>query len=434
MFLPHRTKGRGADTISLHWGVDEVPRTCFSRRLCTKPGNIPVGQLPISREKQAITNALNRYPILGVKAEPAAGKSTQVPDLVRTEVRRWNPWTRPSLCLVQKSVYACRKVKDSLTKVFQWEGHRIQLKTVKDDEAFLSGQTELSIIDYGLLWQWLTTEPNLLRRYDALLLDDWADIGPKQREMGRMLRHMLQRESLPSNFRLVLMSALLQPVEVSELLGDDFGFVTVTGRNHTMERCVVMPPSKRELLATAAHLAIAVVQRRGPRAGDCIVFLPGIAEIAEVQYRIKTVARECKILILHSDCMGSADEEEIRDEAVAPDGMVVLSTIIGSRTVTLDTVRYVIIHPAVRTSRMHRSGIMKHVDSPITPELENSQEGRVARVSSGLATYLYDIDDTGLVLHRASQGQSSTYCRHSPPTGPNQVAIHLTCSTRHCYT
>ena len=193
-----------------------------------------------------------------------------------------------------------------------------------------------------------------------------------------------------------------------------------------MERCVVMPPSKGELLATAAHLAIAAVQRRGPRAGNCMVFLPGIAEIAEVQYRIKTEVPECTILILHSDCMGNEDEEEIRDEVVVPDGVVVLSTTIGSRTVTLDTVRYVIIHPAVRTSRMHRSGIMKQVDSPITPELENSQEGRVARVSSGLATYLYDIDDTGLVLHRASQGQSSTGCRHCPQTGQNLVAIHLT--------
>ena len=114
--------------------------------------------------------------------------------------------------------------------------------------------------------------------------------------------------------------------------------------------------------------------------------------------------------------------------------MVVLSTIIGSRTVTLDTVRYAIIHPAVRISRMHRSGIMKHVDSPITPELENNQEGRVARVSSGLATYLYDIDDTSLVLHRAPQGQLSTCYQHSPPTGPNQVALHLTCLTRPCYT
>ena len=161
-----------------------MPSTCFFRRLCTKPGDIPVGQLPISREEQAITNALNRYPILGVKAEPAAGKSTQVPAFVRTVLRRWYPWTRPSLCLVQKSRYACRNVKESLTKVFQWEEHRIQLKTAKDDESFLSGQTELSIIDYGILWQWLTTEPNLLRRYGALLLDDWADIGPKQREMG----------------------------------------------------------------------------------------------------------------------------------------------------------------------------------------------------------------------------------------------------------
>ena len=112
--------------------------------------------------------------------------------------------------------------------------------------------------------------------------------------------------------------------------------------------------------------------------------------------------------------MDHEDEEDIADEVEETNGMVVLSTIIGSRTVTLDTVRYAIIHPAVRTSRMHRSGIMKQVDSPITPELENSQEGRVARVSSGLATYLYDIDDTGLVLHRASQGQSSTCCRILP--------------------
>ena len=100
--------------------------------------------------------------------------------------------------------------------------------------------------------------------------------------------------------------------------------------------------------------------------------------------------------------MDHEDEEDIADEVNGTDGMVVLSTIIGSRTVTLDTVRYAIIHPAVRTSRMHSSGIIQLVETPITPELEKNQGGRIARVGSGLATHLYDVDDSGLVLHSAS--------------------------------
>ena len=52
------------------------------------------------------------------------------------------------------------------------------------------------------------------------------------------------------------MSAALQQADVSELFGEDFGYVTVTGRNHTMERCVVMPPSREELLQTAARFVL----------------------------------------------------------------------------------------------------------------------------------------------------------------------------------
>ena len=100
--------------------------------------------------------------------------------------------------------------------------------------------------------------------------------------------------------------------------------------------------------------------------------------------------------------MDHVDEVETADEGNGTDGMVVLSTIIGARTVTLDTVRYAIIHPAVRTSKMHYSGIIQLADTPITPELEKNQACRIARASSGLATHLYDVDDSGLVLYSVS--------------------------------
>ena len=103
-------------------------------------------------------------------------------------------------------------------------------------------------------------------------------------------------------------AAALQPAEVQELFGEDFGFVIVTGRNHIMELCGVMPLSKGELLETVAYLAIAEVARRGTRSDDCIVFLPGIGESVQVQHRIKSVVQACNILILHRDCMDNNDE------------------------------------------------------------------------------------------------------------------------------
>ena len=35
-----RTRSHDTDRISLHWEDNEVPDGYFSRRLCTKPGNI----------------------------------------------------------------------------------------------------------------------------------------------------------------------------------------------------------------------------------------------------------------------------------------------------------------------------------------------------------------------------------------------------------
>ena len=91
--------------------------------------------------------------------------------------------------------------------------------------------------------------------------------------------------------------------------------------------------------------------------------------------------------------MDHEDEVDIEDEVNDTDGRV---------TVTLDTVRYVIIHPAVRTSRMHSSGMIQRVDTPITTKLKEDEADHIARVSSGLATLLHDVEDSCLVLHSAS--------------------------------
>ena len=73
---------------------------------------------------------------------------------------------------------------------------------------------------------------------------------------------------------------------------------------------------------------------------------------------------------------------------------VILSTIIGARSITYPNLRFVIIHPAMRTQAMGPSGLDGLVDVPVSAELRGNMQGRVGRNDSGLITYLFDFDDS----------------------------------------
>ena len=147
-----------------------------------------------------------------------------------------------------------------------------------------------------------------------------------------------------------------------------------------MARCVVTPVSQADPLETATLLTIAAVQRPAERAVDCVVFLPGTEEILDVHQRIKLVAPACKVRIVQ-------DEEDVAGEDDEKHEVVALSTAIGARSVTLDTVRHVFIHAGIRASCIHSSGNMQRLKTSIAPERDTNQAGRIGRASCGLGTY-----------------------------------------------
>ena len=68
--------------------------------------------------------------------------------------------------------------------------------------------------------------------------------------------------------------------------------------------------------------------------------------------------------------------------------MVVLSTVIGARSITLGGMKYVIIHPHVRSSSFHPSGLTRIRDYLVSKELKGNMAGRAGRESDGLVTEL----------------------------------------------
>ena len=100
------------------------------------------------------------------------------------------------------------------------------------------------------------------------------------------------------------------------------------------------------------------------------------------------------MVLLHSDVIGNEDEEDVYIPDDAGRRTLILSTVIGARTVTLPKLKYAFIHPAVRTEVLHESGITRLSDEHVSEELAGNMCGRVGRTSRGLATFFYDVNDT----------------------------------------
>ena len=127
--------------------------------------------------------------------------------------------------------------------------------------------------------------------------------------------------------------------------------------------------------------------------GNAIIFLPGMSEIKEVQKLLQEADKDLNVPICHSGA-DESDQMIPEDQTV----FVILATTIAARTLTIPSLKYCIIHPAVRHSVMHPSGIQMLPHMPVSQEILRNMEGRVARTSPGLTTYLFFLDDSERAL------------------------------------
>jgi hypothetical protein len=173
-----------------------------------------------------------------------------------------------------------------------------------------------------------------------------------------------------------------------------------------MQRCVVAPKThdSEAVLKIASHLILQALARKD---GGVIAFLPGWDEIQTVQNAVLLESRELEILILHSDTIGDEDEARLSLQIHGEKNPVILSTVIGARTITYPNLKHCIIHPACRSQSLHPSGIKRLLDELLPGELEGNMSGRVARVGSGMVTYMYNVDDSFRALRVLEQRQQA---------------------------
>ena len=230
----------------------------------------------------------------------------------------------------------------------------------------------------------------MIHRYGGYFLDEFSDLNPMEEECANILRHSMTQDA---DLRMVVAGYSLRSDQLQSLIGDH-KLITVTGRRYSLEQCrISLPGDTSALLTLAVHLALAALSRTKDQEGNVIVFLPGMHEMLQVQKALNKKHPKLDVMLLHSDVIGTEEEDPIAKPADKNARVVVLSSIIGARSVTIDGLKYAILHPHVRTSSLHPTGLSRILDVLLSGELAGNMAGRVARVCDGLVTFLELVQD-----------------------------------------
>ena len=123
----------------------------------------------------------------------SAGKSVALPGMML----QWKPLLDRAILVVIPTQYAAQMLIESFVTFRKWERCQLQLRTGADkDDCFVEGKTKISVVTYGMLWKWLTSDSadynRLLKRYKGFLLDEFAIVPPSDKNGGMQVPQQVE--------------------------------------------------------------------------------------------------------------------------------------------------------------------------------------------------------------------------------------------------
>ena len=213
------------------------------------------------------------------------------------------------------------------------------------------------------VWKWFTDRGSdaeeerqamgsAIRRYCGFFIDEFGDLTPVQKGCCEHLHEWQKQGWLRDGARILVAGYAVDPALVTRYFGAH-AMLDIPGRKYTLERCVLAPtPAPHGVLECIAHMIVAALARSGEHAGNALAFLPGWAEMVSLHELLLPQVAPRRIIMLHSDNLGTPEEQrlEVQEDERAP--LVILSTDVATRGITLRTIRYTFIHAHNRTSAL----------------------------------------------------------------------------------
>src|SRR5882757_536012 len=338
--------------------------------------------LPISAQRAAIMEALQRSPVLIVAGDTGSGKSTQLPQYCLEMGRGMDAL----IAHTQPRRLAARALAARIAEeVGQPVGRSVGFRVRFADQV--SAATRLVLMTDGLLLAELGVDPEQ-GRYDTVIVDEAHERTLNVDLLMGVLKRLSARRP---DLKVIVTSATLDVERISRFF-DDAPVVTVSGRSHPIEVRYreTQDDAEDPDLPTAVLEAYQEIATEPKTAGggDILVFLPGEREIRDVgEVLQRELHADVEVLELYSRLSW---EQQSKIFHRGPRQRIVLATNVAETSITVPGIRAVIDSGLARISRYSpRNRLQRLPIESISRASADQRKGRCGRLGPGLCLRLY---------------------------------------------
>ncbi len=362
-------------------------------------------ELPVSSQRQIISEALQSHQVVIVCGETGSGKTTQLPkiclELGRGTINGGKLIGHTQPRRIAATATAKRIAQELGSPIGQDVGYQVRFSDKTTPGASIKLMTD------GILLAETQRDPQL-RAYDTLIIDEAHERSLNIDFLLGYLRQLLPKRP---DLKLIITSATIDANRFSEhfsINGKVAPVIEVSGRLFPVEQRYAplepdaKPDGKKESklakeIPDAVAEEIANVWREGASgSGDVLVFLPGEREIrdcAEVLRKDHVLQQRFHPEILTLFARQSVAEQE-RVFSAGNGRRIILTTNVAETSLTVPNIRYVIDSGLARVKRYsYRNKVEQLQIEPISQAAANQRAGRCGRVSDGICIRLYSEQD-----------------------------------------
>ncbi|OEV05278.1 ATP-dependent RNA helicase HrpA [Streptomyces nanshensis] len=386
-----KPEARAAVLAEISDAMDESELRVADRR-ASRPRITYPEQLPVSRKKDEILDAIRDHQVVIVAGETGSGKTTQIPKIcmeLGRGVQGVIGHTQPRR-LAARTV--AERVADELRSPL---GETVGWKVRFTDQV--GENTLVKLMTDGILLAEIQQDREL-RQYDTIIIDEAHE---RSLNIDFLLGYLAQLLPRRPELKVVITSATIDPERFSRHFGDA-PIVEVSGRTYPVEvryRPLLEADSdERDRDQTTAICdAVDELQAEGP--GDVLVFLSGEREIRDTADALEkrlvragaAAAAGTEILPLYAR-LSHAEQHRVFQRHSGR--RVVLATNVAETSLTVPGIKYVVDPGTARISRYsHRTKVQRLPIEAVSQASANQRKGRCGRTSDGICIRLYSEED-----------------------------------------
>ena len=349
--------------------------------------------LPIDEHRAEIRDSFRKPGLTILLAPPGTGKSTRVPLFLAAD----HPDGRIA-CIEPRRIaarsLALRVAADEGCAPGERIGYRVRF------DARVSRATRVEYVSRGVFLRQLLEDPGSLRRYRAVLLDEFHE---RQLETDWIFGILTARRAEFPDLRIGVLSATLDPAAIRRIR-PDARLIEVRSPLHPVEIRHTARPTRFEektVVERTAGATLSLIREGVPP--DFLLFLPGYREVRRTVETLAASPLTAGWDVLPLTGEQSPDEQD-RAIRAGPRPRVVVATNLAESSLTVEGVRAVV-----------DGGLARRMDHDANRGLNALRTVRVSLFSARQRTGRAGRTDRGLCQRLWSEGEERDLAMEETP-------------------